>query len=298
MLSKKDIQKELGKGICIYPLHSHNIKENSINLSIGKNAWALGDGNVVKENNKFTMERHGEQNNIRKLHKGKSAILSSGGKNFLILLPHVTTIVETSEVIGVSNSIGGTIHSKVGVANHGVGHIGTMLGPCFCGHMLVALHNITDEVISIPVGETFISVVFYYLKTPNFQNENCNTSGHVEKLSELGVNISPDTRKFLTDDWKCTFDGIRNKMLSSREFKLYKEELKHEKYKTIKGYLNPYNFLIGLVLFIIVLLLGMTANYYDIKHDTNVWSDRFWTVLISGIIIPVILKVSTIFKKK
>ena len=32
MLSRRDIEKELGKGINIYPLVRENIKENSINL--------------------------------------------------------------------------------------------------------------------------------------------------------------------------------------------------------------------------------------------------------------------------
>ena len=134
MLSRKDIENELGKGINIYPLHNKNIKGNSINFTIGKNAWSLGSGKIVKNTNgKWIMAP--EIDNGRKIvdiKSGKSAIIHDG-KNYnkLILLPHTTTIVETSEVIGVNNYIGGTLHSKVGIVAKGIGDIGTMLGPNF-----------------------------------------------------------------------------------------------------------------------------------------------------------------------
>lgn len=51
MLSRKDIEKELGTGINIYPLHCNNIKGNSINFSVGQNAWSLSRGQIVKDKN-------------------------------------------------------------------------------------------------------------------------------------------------------------------------------------------------------------------------------------------------------
>ena len=47
MLSKFDIQKELGKEICVFPLDLSNIKENSINLCAGKFAWSMATREVV-----------------------------------------------------------------------------------------------------------------------------------------------------------------------------------------------------------------------------------------------------------
>ena len=44
MLSNIDIENELGRGINIFPLKKENIKENSINLTISKYAWSLGQG--------------------------------------------------------------------------------------------------------------------------------------------------------------------------------------------------------------------------------------------------------------
>lgn len=51
MLSRKDIESELGKGINIFPLHSSNIKGNSINFTTSRNAWSLGRGQIVKDKN-------------------------------------------------------------------------------------------------------------------------------------------------------------------------------------------------------------------------------------------------------
>ena len=46
MLSRRDIEKELGKGINIVPVIRENFKENSINLTASKNAWTMGNGTV------------------------------------------------------------------------------------------------------------------------------------------------------------------------------------------------------------------------------------------------------------
>ena len=98
MVSRKDIENELGKGINIYPLHNKNIKGNSTNFTIGKNACSLGSGKIIKNTNgKWIMAP--EIDNGRKIvdiKPGKSAIIHDG-KNYnkLILLPHTTTMVET-----------------------------------------------------------------------------------------------------------------------------------------------------------------------------------------------------------
>ena len=39
MLSKKDIERELGKGIAIVPFSATNVKDNSVNLTASKYAW-------------------------------------------------------------------------------------------------------------------------------------------------------------------------------------------------------------------------------------------------------------------
>ena len=46
MLSRIDIEKELGKQINIFPLNFKHFKENSVNLCVGRWAWSLGSGDV------------------------------------------------------------------------------------------------------------------------------------------------------------------------------------------------------------------------------------------------------------
>lgn len=300
MLSRKDIENELGKGINIYPLHNKNIKGNSINFTIGKNAWSLGSGKIIKNTNgKWIMAP--EIDNGRKIvdiKPGKSAIIHDEKKhNKLILLPHTTTIVETSEVIGVNNYIGGTLHSKVGIVAKGIGDIGTMLGPNFCGHLMISLHNISDKIIELPVGETFVSLVFFYLKTPD-NTINTNMSGHVDKLAELGINIDQKTREYLTEDWKMSLDGIKYKMTRSNEYKELVSKIKQEKYSKLKSYFNWQNALLIFAYIALSIIMVIFAKHFDNKYNTTVWSERAYTIIISGIIVPLIIASGKLFKHR
>lgn len=299
MLSRKDIESELGKGINIFPLHSSNIKGNSINFTTSRNAWSFGRGQIVKDKNgKWIIAPKGETGQKKyDIMPGKSALINEGKKNIIILLPHATTIIETSEVIGVDNHIGGTLHSKVGMVAKGIGDIGTMLGPSFCGHLMISLHNITDEVIEVKVGETFVSLVFYYLKTPD-KTKNTNVSGHVDKLAELGIQISQETREYLTTDWKMSLTGIRDKMMGSADYKTFEEKIKKEKYAKFKSYLNWQNFIIVSAYLIAIVAMILGAYYLDSKSTTKVWTERAYTVIISGVIVPFIISSAKHIKQR
>lgn len=299
MLSKRNIEKEIGKGINIFPLHPKNIKENSINFTISQNAWALGSGTVCKDSRRhFIIDKTGK-NTEGKIHitKGGSAVYKDRNKSYLILLPHVTTVVETHEVIGVSNYIGGTLHSKVGIVAQGVGDTSTMLGPCFCGHLMISLHNVTDELIVIPVGETFVSLVFHYLNIPSNGVKNPNVSGHVDKLSELGIKITTKTREYLTEDWKTSVDGIRDKMKNSKEYKEYKKHNSRNKLRVVREYLNMQNIVVTFVLVMTIIIAGFIAYNLDKQNGNGVWTERFWTIVSTGFIIPGIMALKKLFKR-
>lgn len=83
MLSRKDIENELGKGINIYPLHEDNIKGNSINFTISRNAWSLGRGQIIKNTNgKWIIAPKGETGRKKfDIMPGKSAVIKDGNKN-------------------------------------------------------------------------------------------------------------------------------------------------------------------------------------------------------------------------
>lgn len=300
MLSRKDIEKELGQGISIFPFHSKNLKENSINLTIGQNAWTLGQGTLIKRaSGKFDIANPAEKKNAKVIEfkKGQSAVISEKDGKYLVLLPHTTTIIETSEVIAVSNKIGGTFHSKVGIVNQGIGDTSTMLGPCFSGHLMFSLHNICDEVRTLKVGDTFVSLIFYYLNTASTEMKNPNMSGHVDKLSELGICINKTTREFLLEEWKQDIKQVSYKMIESKEYKEYVNRRKMEEKSAILSFFTIRNtfLLLGGVIFMVFLFL--CALHLDKKFSTNVWSDRFWTVFVAGLFAWFVSLYGKMFKK-
>ncbi len=59
-----------------------------------------------------------------------------------------------------------------------------MLGPNFSGNSLIAIHNVTNQLITFKVGESFASVVFHYLDSAIYEN-NPTLSGHLDKMSGI-----------------------------------------------------------------------------------------------------------------
>ncbi len=300
MFSRFDIEKEIGKGINIYPFHEQNIKENSINLTLSHNAWAMTDGIIVKDKNKSwikTTRKEGEpEDSVINIKRGEKSIIKLSGKDYVVFLPHQTTNIETSEVLAVSNYIGGTLHSKVGLVCKGLGHIGTMLGPNYCGHLLVAIHNITDYSIILPVGETFVSIAFYRLDRIS-GNHNSNISGHIDKLSELKIHLDESTRNYLLEDWKTSIESVREKLCDSKEYKDFKKRLIKRKIKSIMNYINLKNIIVSICMCLIIIGLYFFAAYLDKIENTSIWSDRYWTIFITGILIPIFSLIINIFKR-
>lgn len=294
MLSKIDILKELGKGICIYPLNPDNIKENSVNLCAGEFAWTTVsfdiyfDKNETDKNKMFTLKSDSSHNEKISLEKGHSAIFIDENSNkYIILLPFTTTLIETQEVLSVNSYIGGTYHSKVGMVSKGLGHIGTMVGPNFSGDSLLAFHNTSRNLIVLKPGDSFVSVVFHYLDTP-YTHINPTLSGHTDKFSELGLYVTEEEASILNQDWKKRFDDVCIKMCDSSEYKVLQEQLRKQKFKTIKKYFCKKNIIIALITLSVLIALYFAAFYADQSAGNTVWTDRYFNVGCSGIFIAII----------
>ena len=290
MLSRIDIEKELGKDINIYPFNYKHFKENSINLTVGDYAWTLSNGTVYydEKSEVFSIVKPNSKYQEIKFSKGSSAIFSSSKNDkYVILLPQSTTLIETKETLAVGAHIGGTYHSKVGIVSQGIGHIGTMLGPNFSGNSLIAIHNVTNQLLHFKVGESFVSVVFHYLKSAIYEN-NLTVSGHLDKMSELGIRLTTAEREDLGADWKGKIEQVRQKMLSSAEYNRFKKSKKNKWLNDIKKYINKRNFIILFILAIIIILLIVLAYYLDNKFSTNDWSNRCWNIIGSGILVTII----------
>ena len=287
MLSKIDILNEIGKGICIYPLNLNNIKENSLNLCAGEFAWATKtikiyiDENEDNKNKRFSLTRCHYYDTEVTIKKGESAIID---EKYILLLPHSTTLIETKEVLSIGNYIGGTYHSKVGLVSRGIGHIGTMVGPNFSGESLIAFHNISDDLIVLNVGESFVSVVFHYLNTPNVA-ANPTVSGHADKFAELGLSVSSEQQVELTQDWKKQFSEVKKKMCESNEYAALKKDLKDKRISYIRSYINKKNIIISILAIILLVILYIIASSLDKANNSSVWVDRFFNVGFSGIFI-------------
>ena len=106
-----------------------------------------------------------------------------------------------------------------------------MLGPRFCGHSLVALHNISNEEIELKVGETFVSVVFNYLTTKINEN-NQTDNGHIDKIAELGIKITREERGLfqMLIFGKVTYQKVSEKMNDDSNFKDFKKKLNRNKF--------------------------------------------------------------------
>ncbi len=294
MLSKVDIQKELGKGICVFPLDLENIKENSINLCTGNFAWSMSTREVFfsesekDKNRRFSLTKDSKHSNSVTIEKGKSAIVEGkDGSRYIVVLPLSTTLIETKEVLALGSNIGGTYHSKVGLVSKGLGHIGTMVGPNFSGDSLIAIHNTSNHLIVLSVGESFVSVVFYYLQTP-CPDSNPTTSGHTDKFSTLGLEVSEAQLRELTQDWKKQYKEVQKRMCQSKEFRKLQEDLRSQKWKSFKKFFRIRNLIIMLVAVIMLVALYALAHYLDTKNGQTVWVERYFSVGFSGIFVAII----------
>lgn len=302
MLSRRDIEKELGKGINIVPVIRENFKENSINLTASKNAWTMGTGTAYwYGGTKFSVIETTGKKGAKTFSKGSNCVFRSKKgdqhNSYIVLLPHSTTLIETSEVLGVANNIGGALHSKVGLVSQGIGHIGTMLGPGYCGHLLIALHNITDDALAIKVGGTFVSLAFDYLTT-QVSRTSATTSGHLDKFPELGIIIDEETRSFLTADWKSNIDGIREKMYESDAFIKYKKHIRDNTWKELRKYINKRNIIAVVAVTALVGGIYLCAVQVDKRLDAPVWVERFWNIGFSGIIGSLVIALWNFIKDK
>ena len=221
VLSNQDVKRELGKNIFISPFKLDNLKGGSINLTASKLGLSL---------------------------KTKKSIYEAS-KNALVIPPNDTALVETEEAIYVNQKIGGSYHSKVTLVSQGVGHIGTTLDPGWIGPSLIALHNNSENEIRIPIGKSFVSIVFHYLKT-KASLQNTNNAARPELLNDFF--LSDEEKEWLDEDWRSHKGKLKEKMEIDVDYKKVKNE-KNTKYICFKsGFaINIYLSVLCLIFFLI-----------------------------------------------
>jgi|SRR5699024_8983949 len=188
LLSDNDIKRELinAKNIAIYPLKLENIKGSSINLTAGKYAWKTSDEQSAVKDNK------------------------------IIIPPNDTVCIVTEEAIWVSRRIGGTYHPRVSQVSKGIGHISTTLDPQWHGLSLVAVSNPTSNPIDIRVGDAFVSIMLYYLKTPATKGIIENQASRPDIYRQFHLTDQEDT--YLGEQWHRNQQGIVDRMVKSESY--------------------------------------------------------------------------------
>ena len=209
-------KKSLGKDIIFFPFKEENIKENSLNLTVSKWAWTLTevDQTELKKIGNGGEKKYGEK---------KSCLINKDGKDCIILFPFSTTMVITNEFLAIGKSIGGTIHTRVGTAALGVGHISTMLGPSYMGRLCVPLHNPTCKPIYLPVGDSFLSIIFYRLNS-SIKESNHTSKAHIDKFSTWGITLNEKERQEICLEDLKDMESCVAEIKKSQDFISYKQE--------------------------------------------------------------------------
>lgn len=217
VLSNKDIKREFGKNIFIYPFKEKNLKGSTYNLTASSCAWIVEYSSVDDKETKTS-----------------KLIVNKDGD---ILIPaNKTAIIETDESIFVTGKISGTYHSKVKLCSKGLSHIGTTLDPFYFGTSAIPLHNNTDKTIKIQKNSTIVSIMFNYVHTSAdnlhdnapFRNDifgSLDIDSFYEFPEEASEGNDEQRRNRLTilnqiNDWKeCSWRNNRNDLI--KQVKLY-----------------------------------------------------------------------------
>ena len=239
MLSNKDIFRELGKNIAVYPFNILNIKGASINLTASNMAWSVDTKKTIVS----------KDNSVKPKDESKD----SKDKYIITIPPHDTGLIETNEVLGVSLKIGGTYHSRVKDVSKGLGHIGTTLNPGWVGRSLIALHNATNKPIKINVNAPIVTICFYYLYSKSTIGE-VRESARKDILQEYKLN-GEDWKKIYGEDYSKNFKLLKYKMLKDKDYIKYKKE----RFKKAKNFA----LIAGSVLLFLGLIICMCFAY---KH--------------------------------
>lgn len=234
LLSNNDIKREIirAKNISIYPLTTENIKGSSINLTASPHAWNIED---------------------------KKSILSVNKKK-LVIPANSTVSIFTQEAIWVSRRVGGTYHPRVSLVAKGLGNISTTLDPQWYGLSLVSVSNNSEKSIEIRVGESFVSVMLYYLKTPATKGIIDNQASRPDLYSKF--ELTDEDEEFLSQQWHRNYHGIVQNMKKSESYKyLVKDK---NKFRQSLNDVIKHPAIIAIFTALLTILTTYLLNYFGI----------------------------------
>ena len=261
VLSNVDIEFELSKAkdIYIYPLDLTKIKGSTYNFKASNLAWSL---------------------------ETKESLVKDG---FITIPKNDSAIIVTEEVIRVSNKIGGTYHSKVKLVKKGLGHIGTTLDPNWQGHSVITVHNHSnnDKGVKIKVGETFATLMLYYLNKPSTHIQE-NAANQINELREFIKN--EEETNFFEHPWNTSIEGLRDVFIKQDSYKTLKKKYSKSK-KQAKLFSATAGFIVSWFLF-----GGIFAYYMQYDYWKGLWLLTL-TVGLSGAVIVFSAYIFNLYKR-
>jgi deoxycytidine triphosphate deaminase len=247
-LSNLDIEKEIGINICIYPFSRKNLRGASYNLTASRLAWNI---------------------------ETKQSIYDSQS-NKLIIPRQSSVLIETNESVWVSTKISGTYHSKVALVSKGLSHIGTTLDPEYVGSSLIAIHNHSNQEVSLtPEVDTFATLVFHYMNSETSVKPG-NDPGRPDILR--GYNLSHEEESWLDQDFRKITDRLKIKMQESNDFQ---EIVEHRKSLKIKMGSGMVYIALCSLLILTILSYGVLASKKT-SLSSQAWYDPVMNALLAA----------------
>jgi deoxycytidine triphosphate deaminase len=242
-LSNRDIKRELGENILLYPFDKDNLKGASYNLTASKLAWRISDGESAYD----------------------------ASKNKIIIHPKSSILIYTNETIWVSRKISGTYHSKVYWVSKGMGHIGTTLDPEYLGVSLIAVHNHHSEnqIELTPEEDTFVSLIFCYVETES-SIPHLNQPGRRDILNQ--VQKSQDEDRWLDTPWRNDKERLKQQLKDSESFKNFKKG-----WSTNILYFSPY------IILVLLTILSLCAYLYLDASQAALAEEAWYNTVISTV---------------
>lgn len=272
VLSNRDFYKEFGKSIFIFPFVAKNIKGASVNLTASEFAWNVN-----------TKERIFPQ-------PGDS------GKKNIIVPPNTPVAIMTCEAISVSNKICGTYHSRVSKVSQGFNHISTTLDPGYFGTSLISLLNNSNEPKEITIGEAFVTVMFYYLKSNSLKttDRGQNMINRFDVIAEFAYDLSDFIKYTRKNVYLASKDDLERIMQRDKHFikwKKYflrkdKELQKVIRFKKIVSHITVGAIMVFMALGLVKFALQFLGKYYHVDITNEIMIELFvsiFTLLCYGL---------------
>ena len=121
----------------------------------------------------------------------------------------------------------------------------------------MTITNSTDEEIIIRVGESFVSIMLYYLNSPATKGIIDNQASRPDIYSKFS--LTDEDEEFLSEQWHRNYHGISQKMINSESYQyLAKDKTKFRRStSSFLGHPLVVGILSGLIAGILVYALGM-----------------------------------------